>query len=170
MSFWSFSNRLRPARRMLSGFRHGSLLQLSARRQRNDARRPGRSGRASGNHGSARRSARRVFNFPFIGWNCCQSAKLFWRRRNLARSGTDATEAMRRNARVALRKARPATRFRPRKRAAYAERSGISALSFGHRRGSGVPGLRHAHDGSRARSQGDQARLHHLPVQTVRAL
>lgn len=86
---------------MLSGFRHGSLLQLSARRKRNDARRPGRSGRASGNHGNARRSARWVFNFPFIGWNCCQSAKLFWRRRNLARSGTDATEAMRRNARVA---------------------------------------------------------------------
>ena len=33
-----------------------------------------------------------------------------------------------------------------------------------------MPELRHAHDGSRARSQGDQARLHHLPLQTLWAV
>jgi hypothetical protein len=86
-------------------------------------------------------------------------------------------EAMRRNARVALvvsgGAGSPATNARSEVRlrgGRHAERPGIPALSFGHRRGSGVPGLRHTHDGSRARSQGHQTRLHHLPMQAVRAL
>jgi hypothetical protein len=34
---------------------------------------------------------RRVYNFPQCGWNCCQPGTLPQRRRNLARSETDAT-------------------------------------------------------------------------------
>jgi hypothetical protein len=55
-------------------------------------------------------------------------------------------------------------------RGRYAQRPGIPALPIGHRRGSGVPRLRYSHDVGRARSQGNQARLHHLPVHAVRAL
>jgi hypothetical protein len=122
MSFWIFSNRLRPARRMLSGSRHGSLLQLSARRKRNDARRPGRSGRARGNHGNAaHRSPSGFLISPSLVGTVASRQNCFGDDGILRGAGQmplrpcGVTPAW---PQVLLRKARPATRFRPRKRAA----------------------------------------------------
>jgi hypothetical protein len=42
-------------------------------------------------HASSLPVRRRDYNFPQCGWNCCQPGTLPQRRRNLARSETDAT-------------------------------------------------------------------------------
>jgi hypothetical protein len=55
-------------------------------------------------------------------------------------------------------------------RGRYAQRSGIPALSIGHWRGSGVLGLRCAHGGGCARSQGTRSGLHLIPLPKLRAV